>query len=150
MLFHPPGGETVTVICRLPSGLVLGLYDPDDLRRRAGSVAPVMAPPVPRASVRLEGARRDARFHARDNRLLGLAGRTQVDAAFWAAWVEQNPGYLPLKNGLVFAQARAADAEARLAECASQRTGLEGLDPSTLPGVTPAHATPADGGGHAG
>lgn len=136
------GAETVTVVCRLPSGLVLDLYDPEDLRTRAGSVAPVMAPPVPRASVRLAGARRDVRFHARDNRLLGLGGHTQVDKAFWDAWVAQNPGYLPLKNGLVFAQARAADAQARLAECASQRTGLEGLDPNALPGVTPAHAAP--------
>ncbi|MBO1329251.1 hypothetical protein OQ496_12660 [Acetobacter suratthaniensis] len=136
------GAETVTVVCRLPSGLVLDLYDPEDLRTRAGSVAPVMAPPVPRASVRLAGARRDARFHARDNRLLGLGGHTQVDKAFWDAWVAQNPGYLPLKNGLVFAQARAADAQARLAECASQRTGLEGLDPNALPGVTPAHTAP--------
>lgn len=136
------GAETLTVVCRLPSGLVLDLYDPEDLRARAGSASPVMAPPVPRASVRLAGARRDARFHARDNRLLGLAGRTQVDAAFWEAWVAQNPGYLPLKNGLIFAQARAADADARLAECASERTGLEGLDPNALPGVTPAHADP--------
>ena len=65
-----------------------------------------------------------------------------MDKALWEAWVAQNPGDLPLKNGLVFAQARAADAQARLAECASQRTGLEGLDPNALPGVTPAHTAP--------
>ncbi|MBO1326054.1 hypothetical protein K2X14_10190 [Acetobacter sp. TBRC 12305] len=136
----PRAGASVTVICRMPSGLVLDLYDQQELAARATSAVPVMGPPVPRASVRLKGAVRDPRFHARDNRLLGLGGRTEVDAGFWAAWCAQNPGYGPLKSGLIFAQAKEADALAELAERGAHRTGLEGLDPEHLPGVAPLNA----------
>lgn len=139
-----PTGERVTVICRMPSGLVLDLYDGQDLALRATSAVPVMGPPVPKASVRLRGARQDPRFHARDNRLLGLGGRTEVDRAFWEAWLAQNPGFGPLRAGLVFAQAREDDALAELAERAPHRTGLEGLEPDSLPGITPLNAG-ADG-----
>ena len=121
----------------MPSGLVLDLYDQQELASRATSAVPVMGPPVPRASVRLNGAARDPRFHARDNRLLGLGGRTRVDAGFWAAWCAQNAGFGPLKAGLIFAQPNEADALAELAERAPHPTGLEGLDPDSLPGVAP-------------
>lgn len=135
--------NTVTVICRLPSGLVLDLYDTDDLKARAQSAVPVMAVPLPRASVKLNGARHDPRFHGRDNLLLGMGGRTEIDAGFWAAWCAQNPDYPPLKNGLLFAQAKSADALAELAERGKHRTGLEGLDRSQLQGVEPLQIEPA-------
>lgn len=130
-------GRTVTVVCRLPSGLVLDLYDEDALKARASGAVPVMAPPVPSASVRLNGARHDPRFHARDNRMLGLGGRTEVDATFWESWSARNADFPPLRNGLVFAQPTAAAAGTALAERAAQPTGLEGLDPTALPGVAP-------------
>ncbi|CEF53217.1 hypothetical protein [Acetobacter ghanensis] len=129
--------STVTVICRMPAGLVLDLYDAGELAARAGASTPVMAPPKPTASVRLNGAKADPRYHARDNVLLGMGGRTEVDASFWQAWTAQNPHFLPLVNGLIFAQPRAQDASAELAERGQHRSGLEGLEPKSLPGVTP-------------
>lgn len=133
----PRGASTVTVICRMPAGLVLDLYDTDELATRARTPTPVMAPPKPTASVRLNGAKADPRYHARDNLLLGMGGRTQVDASFWQAWCAQNPNFLPLKNGLVFARSIERDAGAELAERGQHRSGLEGLEPTSLPGVTP-------------
>ncbi len=121
----------------MPAGLVLDLYDVDELAARARAPTPVMAPPRPTASVRLNGAKADPRYHARDNLLLGMGGCTQVDAAFWQAWMTQNPNFLPLRNGLIFAQPTARDAGAELAERGQHRSGLEGLEPASLPGVTP-------------
>lgn len=133
----PRAAQSVTVVCRMPAGLVLDLYDVGELAARASAATPVMAPPKPVASVRLNGAKADPRYHARDNILLGMGGRTEVDASFWQAWTAQNPHFLPLKNGLIFAQARAQDANAELAERGQHRSGLEGLEPQRLPGVTP-------------
>lgn len=134
---------TVTVICRLPSGLVMDLYDPAELKARAESTHPVMSTPRVVASVTLRGAKHDPRFHIRDNQLLGMGGRTEVDADFWDAWRAQNAHFLPLKNGLIFAQARTVDAEAELRERGADRTGLEGLDPNRLGGVEPLNAEAA-------
>lgn len=130
-------GGTVTVICRMPAGLMLDLYDTAELAARARAATPVMAPPKPSARVQLNGAKADPRYHARDNLLLGMGGRTQVDASFWQAWLAQNPNFLPLKNGLIFAQPDTDAAGAELAERGQHRTGLEGLEPTSLPGVTP-------------
>lgn len=131
------GGNTVTVICRMPSGLALDLYDDADLKARAASAAPVMTPPTPKATVRLHGARRDPRYHPKENVMLGMGGRTEVDADFWEAWTKQNANFQPLKSGLIFAAAKEADAVAELADRGQSRTGLEGLDPKALQGVTP-------------
>ncbi|MFT8655940.1 MAG: hypothetical protein ABF785_04520 [Acetobacter papayae] len=131
------GGDTVTVICRMPSGIALDLYDEADLKARAASVAPVMNPPTPKETVRLRGARRDPRFHPKENVMLGMGGRTEVDASFWEAWTRQNANFRPLKSGLIFAAAKEADAVAKLAERGQHRTGLEGLDPKALQGVAP-------------
>ena len=133
----PRAASTVTVVCRMPAGLVLDLYDTEELAARASASTPVMAPPRPTASVRLNGAKADPRYHVRDNLLLGMGGRTDVDASFWQAWCAQNPHFLPLKNGLIFAQPNPRDAEAELAERGQHRSGLEGLEPASLPGVTP-------------
>lgn len=131
----------VTVLCRMPSGLVLDLYDDALLAARAGDARRgqgAMAPPVPRASVRLAGARRDPRYHPRDNRLLGMAGRTEVPADFWSAWCAQNPDFAPLRHGLIAAERTADRATSWLREHGGTRTGLESLDPDALPvvGVT--------------
>lgn len=126
-------GATVTVICRMPSGLVLDLYDEGALQNPA---KPGALPAI-KDSVRLSGARRDPRFHKRDNIMLGMGGRTEVAADFWEAWTKQNAEFMPLKKGLIFAMPKEADAVSRLSELREERTGLEGLDKDKMPGVTP-------------
>ncbi|WP_148299032.1 hypothetical protein [Acetobacter okinawensis] len=126
-------GATVTVICRMPSGLVMDLYDEGALQARPTPGAL----PVVKDSIRLSGARRDPRFHKKDNIMLGMGGRTEVPADFWEAWSKQNAELMPLKKGLIFAMPKEADAVSRLAELRDERTGLEGLDKDKMPGITP-------------
>lgn len=122
---------TVTVICRLPSGLVIDLYDREHLKERAKSQTAYSAP-TPLKTVRLKGARTDPRFHRKDNILLGMGGRTRVDKDFWDAWCEQNKGFGPLKNGLIFAEASERQAIDALAERHAERTGFEGCTEEQL------------------
>lgn len=126
-------GATVTVICRMPSGLVLDLYDEGALQAPARQGAL----PAIKDSVRLRGARRDPRYHKKDNIMLGMGGRTEVAADFWEAWTKQNAEFMPLKKGLVFAMPKEADAVSRLSELREERTGLEGLNKDKMPGITP-------------
>ncbi|MBS0959786.1 hypothetical protein [Acetobacter thailandicus] len=130
-------GSTVTVICRMPSGLVLDLYDEGDLAARAQAKNTVMLPPVPKESITLRGARRDPRYHKKENIMLGMGGRTEVPSDFWTAWEKQNVNFMPLKNGLIFAMPKEADAVDKLNEFRHERTGLEGLDRDKIQGVKP-------------
>lgn len=117
----------------MPSGLVMDLYDEGALQARPTPGAL----PVVKDSIRLSGARRDPRFHKKDNIMLGMGGRTEVPADFWEAWTKQNAEFMPLKKGLIFAMPKEADAVSRLAELRDERTGLEGLDKDKMPGITP-------------
>lgn len=124
----------VTVLCRLPSGITLELHNLDDLTARTGSEAPVMQAAAPLDKVTLNGAKHDATYHSAEGRLLGRAGRTQVDADFWGKWLAQNQRNQLVTQKLVFAEANPAKADAAVAELKTERTGLEGSDPAKLPG----------------
>lgn len=125
--------QCVTVLCRLPSGVTLKLYDLDQLTQRATSETPIMQPAAPRRSVTLNGAKHDPRYHPAEGRLLGRAGRTQVDGEFWEAWRAQNTHNALLTDKLVFAEASPAKADSAMAEMSREKTGLEGNDPDNLP-----------------
>lgn len=126
--------NTVTVLCRLPSGVTLELHDLDGLKSRASSEAPVMQAAIPVRSVTLNGAKHDPAYHHAEGRLLGRAGRTEVDGDFWKAWIDQNQRNQLVTQHLVFAEANAAKADAAVAELAKEKTGLEGADQNALPG----------------
>lgn len=123
----------ITVLCRLPSGIELELHDLGILKERASSDAPIGLASVPRQSVLLNGAKHDPTYHPAEGRLLGRAGRTQVDADFWNAWLKQNERNGIVTRKLVFAEANPTKADAAVAELAKERTGLEGVDPDNLP-----------------
>lgn len=125
--------QTVTVLCRLPSGITLDLHDIDALKTRAASDAPIGVAARPVKSVTLLGQKHDPRYHGAEGRLLGRAGRTQVDADFWNAWLAQNERNELVTQKVVFAEANAAKAEAAVSELATERTGLEGVDEAALP-----------------
>jgi hypothetical protein len=123
--------STVTVICRMPFGLVLDLYDAKALHERNKAAMSVGAP-IPEKSVRLRGARTDPRFHRRENMMLGMGGRTRVDKDFWDAWCAQNSNFAPLTAGLIFAEATEESALSKLAERRNDRTGFEGCTEEQL------------------
>ncbi|QDH14119.1 hypothetical protein E3E12_07900 [Formicincola oecophyllae] len=128
--------ETVTVICRLPSGVRLDLYDMKGLAEtaQANKAGAQMVPGAPVRSVILEGARHDRRYAKFTNAMLGMGGRTVVDAAFWEAWLAQNKNSELVRRNLVFAEASTAKAEGKLKEVGSHPTGLEGVDTAKLVG----------------
>lgn len=123
--------ETVTVFCRLPHGLRLSVYDLDEIKRRdalSRNKTPDYSP-VQASHIVLRGARDDARYHKKDNVLLGMAGRTDVPKDFWDAWYSQNKNSDFIRNHLVFAETTERAGAARQAELAAERTGFESLDP---------------------
>jgi hypothetical protein len=97
--------STVTVGCKLPSGLVLELDG---------------------KTVELNGAN--------SSNIIGGYGLTEgVDAEFFKQWMEKHEGMAFVRNELVFAQAKTADAKAEAVEKSAEQTGLEALNPDALP-----------------
>lgn len=101
----------VTVACKLPHGLIIQI--------------PGAAP------VRLNGAN--------SSNVIGGHGLTEgVDKEFFDKWASIYKDFKPLKLGLIFAQEKAASAQAQAKEQAANKTGFEGLDPQNpTPGVVP-------------
>ena len=102
----------VTVICRLPNGLML-------------------RHPVTDALYELRGANQDYR---RDGMIILKPqhfGKTVVPAEFWDAWVKANKDFPALKNGAIVAITDHSDAAAQQVaeERQNERTGFEGADP---------------------
>ncbi|GBQ07295.1 hypothetical protein [Saccharibacter floricola] len=121
--------QTVTVFCRLPSGIVLSLYPEGEAERRAEAEKakrPDMSVMKAIQSVTLNGAKHDPRFHPMHNSILGLAGRTEVPSDFWEAWKKQNATSSLLKEHIIFAEANASRGEGRLGELKDMKTGFEG------------------------
>lgn len=122
--------KKVTVFCRHPSGIVLSLYREDEAQERAAASRtgrPNMSAPIPVKSITLHGARQDVRYHDQSNRILGMAGRTEVPADFWEAWKKQNATSSLLSENIIFAEANEQRGVSKLAEVGTERTGWEGL-----------------------
>ena len=92
--------NTVIVGCKLPNGLVIEL---DEQR------------------VVLNGANSSA--------IIGGFGMTEVNKALFDAWLEKHKDYEPVKQGLIFAQEKPANAQAEAKDKAKLKSGFEGLDP---------------------
>lgn len=92
--------STVTVGCKLPSGLIIEL---DEQR------------------VVLNGANSSA--------LVGGFGMTEVNKALFDAWLAKHKDYEPVKQGLVFAQEKPVNAQAEAKDKAELKNGFEGIDP---------------------
>lgn len=127
-------GDTVTVVCRLPSGMVMEIHDLDGLKDRRSTGQIDMSVPQPVKRIPLRGVRRDPRFHAKDNRMIGLGGRTEVAKSDWEAWIKQNAKSALVTRNVVFAVAKESDAKAKLSDVAQDLTGFEPNDPENLRG----------------
>jgi hypothetical protein len=125
--------STVTVACKIPSGLVLRIMEAHDfdepvlgggtrtvkLHRQIGDYVQIKGNSAPHGiPLVLHG---------------GYALTPNVDADFWAKWLEQNAGTDMVKNNLIYALAREDSAAAKGREQAEIRSGLERLNPEKLP-----------------
>lgn len=125
--------EFITVLCRLPSGVTLELHNIGALKNRTTAPAPLMQPATSLRSVTLNGAKHDPSYHPAEGRLLGRAGRTQVEKDFWEAWLKQNEKNQLVTQKLVFAEATPDRASDAVRDLKAKKTGLEGTDQDALP-----------------
>lgn len=121
----------VTVMSRYPHPLHLAVYDLDAIKARKGTMDSTA--PAPQKRITIAGAVNDRDYHKKDNVLFGMAGKTQVPADFWEAWLSQNQTNPLVKGNVVFAEVTEARAEAKKAELSSEKTGMEGIDPDAMP-----------------
>lgn len=106
--------NTVTIGCRLPSGLVLEVND-----KR-----------VPIAGQRQAQEGRPIILLSQDD-----VGFTEVDADFWEAFKKRvGPEFAPIKSGAVFEAKNPGEAKAKARELKKEKTGVEPL-PQEAPGI---------------
>lgn len=133
-------GETVTVACKLPNGLVLRLFRPKE-----------MSVPILGGGFRSETQFVDTGesltlngWAHRQNmapqvQIIGQNGgyalTHEVPKAFWDKWLEQNKDSDFVKNGIIFAHEKAGfvESQAKDKDHANLRSGFERLDPSQMP-----------------
>lgn len=129
-------GSTVTVACKVPMGLVLKLY------KKTRQHEPVMGGGsreidayVPDHSQRTYIIHGNS--HPQDKSPIAqiadsFALTHGIPKAFWDAWLEQNLESDMVRNGLIFAHVEGASVAAEAREKASERSGLERLDPTKV------------------
>lgn len=118
-----PTSGKVTVICKMPNGIILQLQRPISRRMpsRHGLVEVTEHERVGE-KVALNGAN--------SSRVIGGFGVTEVDAAFFSEWLKQNADLPHVTKGLIFAHQQPASAENEAGKRASLKHGLEPLDPA--------------------
>lgn len=103
--------DTVTVGCRLPTGLILRVFDVNGNENR----------------VELRGQNSDMNgaIYLRPQN----CGYTTVDKEFWDEWVLKNKDYPPFKKGAIFVESTEARAKSKNKEMVKEKTGFEGTKP---------------------
>lgn len=134
----PPKGnyDTVTVACKIPTGLHLDVIDRNGNERRVT----VQGPALPR------GFDLQAALTTPDvlPQIAGGYALTQVPKDHWEAWEKEHREWPPYKNGMVFATGDSASTRDKSTEQAELKSGFEPMDPDKpAPGVTKRDATEA-------
>jgi len=128
-------GETVSVACKLPHGLVLRIFNICEID------VPVMGGGFKKEK---QAQERDEAYvvhgwsHAQNAAphctiIGGYAITEGIPKQHWELWLSQNKNSDMVKNHLIFAQNTVASVKDQSKEHAEQRSGLERLDPTKLP-----------------
>ena len=124
-------GETVTVACKLPLGIMMQVFEMEDAEEivGAGAVRKFKRARAVGPAIKLNGS---AKYRGSDHETLhdirhgaGLTFGVPKDA--FDRWVEANKDNEFISKGLVFAHR--SDAQSMAAERVSVKTGLEPVDP---------------------
>jgi hypothetical protein len=144
-------GETVTVCCKLPNGLVLHVDEMVEVTEPTPSGARMvrMARPIG-DPITLNGCAINVATLMNgglDQPPVGGFGLTHgVPKEFWDAWLDQNKNTDLVRRGLVFATKNAASAHGMARERATEvRSGMEPVDPENLPREFRRQRTPGGG-----
>ncbi len=128
-------GETFTVGCKLPNGLILRLFEMKE------SAEPMMgggyrtirkAEPLPE-EIFINGNSHPQNRGPNCQMAAGAALTIGVKKEFWERWLEANKDAMYVRNGLIFAYERTEDAIAYAEEHVGVVSNLERLDPEKLP-----------------
>ena len=115
------GTKTVIIGCKLPHGYVLELVTP-----HAFETSTMPAPTGPRVELAGANSLRIARTNPHDH----VYATTEVPQEFWDKWVAMNPHNEPLKKGMIFVAANAAQARGEIKDRQGDiKTGLEPINP---------------------
>lgn len=130
-------GETVTIACKLPHGLVLRLWQMVDVDQpvMGGGVRTVREArlDMDRGRVLIGGVAAPFGQVPASQVSYGYALTPNVDAEFWTEWLRQNATLDVVKNKLIFAIPKPVDIPAKTRELEDNKSGLEPLDPLNLP-----------------
>ena len=122
---------TVTVGSKLPYGYRMSVYRMEDWHEpvMGGGTRTIKRAVKPR-HIEIKGTGR----RVDDPRMIGGYAITEgVDADFWAAWLADHADDSLVTSGIIFAHAKAADVEAAARAGRSVVTGLEPINPDSLP-----------------
>lgn len=124
-------GETVTVACKLPNGLLLRVFDmvPGFEPVLGGGTREIKVARQKGEPVKINGNAVPFGMPPAYTIIGGYALTPNVDAAFWAEWLKHNADSDVVKSGLIHAHATpdAVQKESRNRE--KVKSGLEPLDP---------------------
>ena len=127
-------GETVTVACRLPLGLIMQLHDfeermsdrPDGSQRKIKVAVPASDRVVLNGCAKYRGGR-----HENAHEIYQGAGLTfGVPKDLFERWMEANKDSDFVKKGLVFAHVR--DTRGQAVDHSNERSGMEPIDPKSV------------------
>jgi len=130
-------GETVTVACKLPHGLVLRVFRGIEIdvpvmgggTRKEKTVEPLEQVYTAYGWSHPQNAAPHCTI------LAGYALTGGIPKEHWDLWLSQNKNSAMVKNGLIFAHASTASAKDQAKDGRTIRSGLERLDPNNLPKI---------------
>jgi hypothetical protein len=129
---------TVTVACKIPTGLILQTYimeDHDEPLFGGGNKTIKRAVRSPHPPVKINGPARYAGLDLPHDIKGGCGLTYNVDADFFAEWLRQNRDEPYVKNGLIFAQpsGKSGEIDGQIRDHRKQMSGMEPMDPRNLP-----------------
>lgn len=151
-------GATVTIACKLPTGLLVELWDMDPAKAMSvpdgNGGTRFIRPRIPYSEgeerLLIRGSAAERRLETVDEKgrptpppaletvASGFGLTFGVDADWAEAWFKQNADYPPVRRGLIFMQKSAASARDQAKDHANLLTGFEALNPhKPAPGIEP-------------
>ena len=130
-----PINNTVTIACKLPHGLRMKVYnftERSELVVGGGTRTVKIAEPI-EGDIVVAGWSHPQNRDAKAQQVEGFALTPNVPKEFWDKWLEQNKTADYVRNGMIFAYEKHADAEARARNDRERKSGLERLDREKMP-----------------
>lgn len=134
------GTETVSVLCKLPQGMQLQLYERHEnvVEVTQGGTQKVTKFLPYDNPVIINGCGREQNAAPRHRTVGGYAVTEGVSKDFWEKWMAQTGRYLPaVKNNLIIALPNITRAVEVAKDHRKVRSGLERVDPRNIPVLDP-------------